>query len=135
MVVLSLLIVCPPFLHNRLFKARSNIHASIVLMPTFTRAYSDRPTPNVASLRNPVILSGKLATKTDIPDRFYPEFGVSSTDSDSYRSPTSNSPRLRIPTLTLPLMTLRNIQHPLHRIPDRARRQYKSAGADIDRRG
>ncbi|KAG1810440.1 uncharacterized protein HD556DRAFT_1281587, partial [Suillus plorans] len=34
----------------------------------------DRPIPNVASLRNPVILSGKLATRTDIPDQVYLEF-------------------------------------------------------------
>ncbi|KAG2105507.1 uncharacterized protein F5147DRAFT_761939 [Suillus discolor] len=31
--------------------ARSNIHASIMLMPTFERAYSDSSIPNVASLR------------------------------------------------------------------------------------
>ncbi|KAG2344168.1 alpha/beta-hydrolase [Suillus weaverae] len=52
---------------------------------------------NAASLRNPVISVGELASGTDIPDWVYAEFGVSS-DSDSYTSPPSNSNSLASPS-------------------------------------
>ncbi|KAG1777970.1 hypothetical protein EV702DRAFT_968848 [Suillus placidus] len=52
---------------------------------------------NAASLRNPVISVGELASGTDIPDWVYTEFGASS-DSDSYTSPSSNSNSLTSPS-------------------------------------
>lgn len=54
---------------------------------------------NAASLRNPVISVGELATGTDIPDWVYAEFGVLS-DSGSYTPPTSNSNSNSLPSLT-----------------------------------
>jgi acylaminoacyl-peptidase len=54
---------------------------------------------NAASLRNPVISVGELATGTDIPDWVYAEFGVLS-DSGSYTSPTPNSNFNSLPSPT-----------------------------------
>ncbi|KAG1869408.1 hypothetical protein DFJ58DRAFT_765969 [Suillus subalutaceus] len=74
---------------------------------------------NAASLRNPVISAGELATGTDIPDWVYSEFGVTSTNSDSESNSNSFTPppptpmpptsapsqTMPLPTPPLPLMT------------------------------
>ncbi|KAG2127690.1 hypothetical protein DEU56DRAFT_820074 [Suillus clintonianus] len=82
---------------------------------------------NAATLRNPVISVGELASGTDIPDWAYSEFGIASTFNslvspalDSPALPTSDSPTPPTPTLMTPstyhtLFTASPIAH-VHKI-------------------
>ncbi|KAG1807980.1 Alpha/Beta hydrolase protein [Suillus subaureus] len=60
---------------------------------------------NAASLRNPVISAGELASGTDIPDWVYSEFGVPSNDPGSYTSSMTIFNSLIPPPSTSPTPT------------------------------